>query len=149
MKIEEIINAKFKNEHHKAIVNIRYTSNWIGAYHNKQLSEFDLTLPQFNILRILRGAGEPLSIKEVKERMIEKSPNTTRLIDKLIAKGMVDRSRCSDDRRVVHIEITDKGLKVLSKIDDVFDEMSLAKKITLEEAAVLNDLLNKLRDKKN
>lgn len=149
MKIEEIINAKFKNEHHKAIVNIRYTSNWIGAYHNKQLSEFDLTLPQFNILRILRGAGEPLSIKEVKERMIEKSPNTTRLIDKLIAKGMVDRSRCTDDRRVVHIEITDKGRKVLSGIDDVFDEMSLAQKITLEEAAVLNDLLNKLRDKKN
>lgn len=146
MKIEEIINAKFKNGHHKAIVNIRYTSNWIGAYHNKQLSEFDLTLPQFNILRILRGAGEPLSIKDVKDRMIEKSPNTTRLIDKLIAKGMVDRSRCAEDRRVVHIEITKKGLKVLSGIDDVFDEMSLAKKISLEEAAILNDLLNKLRD---
>lgn len=146
MKIEEIINAKFKNGHHKAIVNIRYTSNWIGAYHNKQLLEFDLTLPQFNILRILRGAGEPLSIKDVKDRMIEKSPNTTRLIDKLIAKGMVDRSRCAEDRRVVHIEITKKGLKVLSGIDDVFDEMSLAKKISLEEAAILNDLLNKLRD---
>lgn len=146
MKIEEIINANFKNEHHKAIVNIRYTSNWIGAYHNKQLLEFDLTLPQFNILRILRGAGEPLSIKDVKDRMIEKSPNTTRLIDKLIAKGMVDRSRCAEDRRVVHIEITKKGLKVLSGIDDVFDEMSLAKKISLEEAAILNDLLNKLRD---
>lgn len=149
MKIEEIIKAKFKNEHHKAIVNIRYTSNWIGAYHNSQLADFDLSLPQFNILRILRGEGEPLSIKVVKQRMLEKSPNTTRLIDKLITKKMVDRSRCADDRRVVHIEITEKGLKILSGIDEVFDDMSLAQNITLEEASLLNDLLNKLRGKEN
>lgn len=149
MKIEEIIKAKFKNEHHKAIVNIRYTSNWIGAYHNKQLADFDLSLPQFNILRILRGADEPLSIKVVKERMLEKSPNTTRLIDKLISKGMIERSRCEEDRRVVYIQITKKGLKVLSEIDDVFDEMSLAENISTEEALMLNELLNKLRGNKN
>jgi DNA-binding MarR family transcriptional regulator len=145
MKIEEIIKAKFKNEHHKAIVNIRYTSNWIGAYHNKQLGKFDLSLPQFNILRILRGANESLSIKIVKQRMLEKSPNTTRLIDKLISKGMVDRSRCDDDRRVVNIEITKKGLKLLSDIDVVFDDMSLGENLTIEEANLLNILLNKLR----
>lgn len=149
MKIEEIIKAKFKSEHHKAVVNIRYTSNWIGAFHNKQLAEFDLSLPQFNILRILRGANEPLSIKIVKQRMLEKSPNTTRLIDKLISKEMVDRSRSDDDRRVVHIEITKKGLKVLEKIDDVFDDMSLAENLSFEEAAMLNVLLNKLRGKDN
>lgn len=149
MKIEEIIKAKFKSEHHKAVVNIRYTSNWIGAYHNKQLSEFDLSLPQFNILRILRGANEPLSIKVVKQRMLEKSPNTTRLIDKLITKGMVDRARCSEDRRVVNIEITKKGLKLLSEIDDVFDDMSLAENLSSEEAHMLNVLLNKLRGKEN
>lgn len=145
MKIEEIIKAKFKSEHHKAIVNIRHTSNWIGVYHNKQLAEFELTLPQFNILRILRGSGEPLSIKDVKQRMIEKSPNTTRLIDKLISKELVERSRCSDDRRVVHVEITKKGLSVLKEIDVVFDEMSLENNLSLEEAKMLNDLLNKLR----
>lgn len=149
MKIEEIIKAKFKNEHHKAIVNIRYTSNWIGAFHNKQLAEYDLSLPQFNILRILRGANEPLSIKVVKQRMLEKSPNTTRLIDKLISKGMVDRSRCADDRRVVNIEITKKGLVLLSEIDDVFDEMSLAENLSNEEVSMLNVLLNKLRGKEN
>jgi DNA-binding MarR family transcriptional regulator len=149
MKIEEIIKAKFKSEHHKAVVNIRYTSNWIGAYHNKQLSDFDLSLPQFNILRILRGANEPLSIKIVKQRMLEKSPNTTRLIDKLIAKGLVERARCFDDRRVVNIEITKQGLKLLSKIDDVFDDMSLAENLSSEEAAMLNVLLNKLRGKGN
>ena len=149
MKIEEIIKAKFKNEHHKAIVNIRFTSNWIGAYHNNQLADFDLSLPQFNILRILRGANEPLSIKVVKERMLEKSPNTTRLIDKLISKGMVERSRCDEDRRVVYIQITNEGLETLSKIDDVFDDMSLAENISIEEAQQLNELLNKLRGKKN
>lgn len=145
MKIEEIIKAKFKNEHHKAIVNIRHTSNWIGAYHNKQLSEFELTLPQFNILRILRGSQESLSIKVIKERMIEKSPNTTRLIDKLISKELVERTRSSDDRRVVQIDITKKGLNVLKDIDVVFDEMSLDKNLSLEEATMLNGLLNKLR----
>ncbi|PHR46805.1 MAG: MarR family transcriptional regulator [Fluviicola sp.] len=147
MKIEEVIKAKFKGEHHKAVVNIRYTSNWIGAYHNKQLAEFDLSLPQFNILRILRGANEPLSIKIVKQRMLEKSPNTTRLIDKLISKEMVKRSRCDDDRRVVHIEITKKGLSILSEIDEVFDDMSLAENLTNDEASLLNVLLNKLRGK--
>jgi MarR family 2-MHQ and catechol resistance regulon transcriptional repressor len=149
MKIEEIIKVKFKNEHHKAIVNIRYTSNWIGAYHNKQLAEYDLSLPQFNILRILRGANEPLIIKIVKQRMLEKSPNTTRLIDKLISKGMVDRSRCMDDRRVVNIEITKKGSKLLSDIDDVFDDMSLVENLSNEEVSMLNVLLNKLRGKAN
>lgn len=149
MKIEDIIKAKFKSEHHKAIVNIRYTSNWIGAYHNKQLAEYDLSLPQFNILRILRGANEPLSIKIVKQRMLEKSPNTTRLIDKLISKDLVERSRCNDDRRVVHIEITKKGLKLLDEIDDVFDDMSLAENLSQEEASLLNVILNKLRGKEN
>ena len=149
MKIEEIIKANFKSEHHKAIVNIRYTSNWIGAYHNKQLAEFDLSLPQFNILRILRGAKEPLSIKIVKQRMLEKSPNTTRLIDKLISKKLVERSRCDDDRRVVHIEITKKGLNLLGEIDHEFDDMSLAENLTVDEASLLNVLLNKLRGKAN
>ncbi|MEX1190774.1 MAG: MarR family transcriptional regulator [Brumimicrobium sp.] len=145
MKIDDIVNAKFKNNHHRVIVNIRHTSNWIGAYHNKQLSEFDLTLPQFNILRILRGADEPLSIKVIKQRMLEKSPNTTRLVDKLIQKELVKRSRCKEDRRVVYVVITTKGLKVLSEIDNVFDEMSLESHLTNEEAILLNNLLDKLR----
>ncbi|MDX1652059.1 MAG: MarR family transcriptional regulator [Brumimicrobium sp.] len=145
MKIDEILKAKFKNEHHRAAVNIRYTSNWMGAYQNKQLAEFDLSLPQFNILRILRGAGEELSIKVVKDRMLEKSPNTTRLIDKLIAKDLVDRRRCKDDRRVVFVSITAEGRKVLEKIDDVFHEMSFESSLSEKEAKELNALLDKLR----
>lgn len=145
MKIEELINAKFKDNHHKAIVNIRFTSNWIGNFYNNQLAEFDITLPQFNILRILRGAKQKLSIKVVKERMLEKSPNTTRLIDKLIDKELVLRTRCEMDRRVVYIEISEKGLGVLSQIDKVFDDKTLRGSLTDKEAVVLSDLLDKIR----
>lgn len=145
MKIDELVHAKFKGGHHKAIVNIRYTSNWIGNFYNTQLSEFDITLPQFNILRILRGAKQKLSIKVVKERMLEKSPNTTRLIDKLIDKELVIRTRCDLDRRVVYIEISDKGKIILSEIDTVFDESSIRGGLTVQEAIVLSDLLDKIR----
>ncbi len=145
MKIEELIQAKFKDDYHKAIVNVRYTSNWIGNFYNHQLLEFDITLPQFNILRILRGAKGKLSVKVVKERMLEKSPNTTRLIDKLIDKELVERTRCESDRRVVYISIAEKGLKVLSEIDQVFDDQVLNVNLTREEAKSLSDLLDKLR----
>jgi DNA-binding MarR family transcriptional regulator len=145
MKIDEIVNAKFKDDHHKALVNIRYTSNWIGNYYNNQLADFGITLPQFNILRILRGAKQKLSIKIVKDRMLEKSPNTTRLIDKLIDKGLVIRSRCEMDRRVVYIEIAQSGLDLLSEIDGVFDDISQRGKLTKEEAVVLSGLLDKIR----
>jgi DNA-binding MarR family transcriptional regulator len=145
MGIEEHIRAKFKDDHHKAIVNLRFTANWIGSYYNQQLGSFHLTLPQFNILRILRGAGEPLSVQMVKDRMLEPSPNTTRLIDKLLDKNFVERSRCKTDRRIIFLNITAAGLKTLEEVDKVFDDMSLKTKITTEEAIMLNTILNKLR----
>jgi len=145
MKIDELVNAKFKNNHHKAVVNIRFTSNWIGNYYTNQLTQFDISLPQFNILRILRGANQKLSIKLVKERMLEKSPNTTRLIDKLIDKELVLRTRCESDRRVVYIEISKNGLQMLSEVDDVFDDISKHGSLTEQESIVLSGLLDKIR----
>lgn len=145
-KIDEVLNARFTNERHKAVVNIRHTSHFIGAYHDKQLRNFDISIAQFNILRILRGANERLSIKVIKHRMLEKSPNTTRLIDKLIGKGLVQRSRCEEDRRVVYVEITEEGLKMLTKIDVVFDDIYLNMNLSEEEATQLNYLLDKMRD---
>ncbi|WP_107038207.1 MarR family winged helix-turn-helix transcriptional regulator [Brumimicrobium mesophilum] len=145
-KIEEIITADFKDEHHKALINIRYTSNFIGAYYNQQLEVFDLTLAQFNILRILRGAKELLSIKTVKERMVEKSPNTTRLVDKLISKGFVERFRCNVDRRIIHISITELGLYTLSNLDIHLDHRIFSKNMTDEEVETMNYLLNKFRN---
>src|SRR5690554_6697612 len=128
-KIEDIVTANFKDEHHKAIINIRHTSNFIGVFYNKQLSNFDLTLAQFNILRILRGEKGKINIKTVRERMVEKSPNVTRLIDKLIVKNFVKRSRGEADKRSVYIEITTEGLFTLSQLDNQFEESYFRKNI--------------------
>jgi MarR family 2-MHQ and catechol resistance regulon transcriptional repressor len=145
MSLENHVKAKFKSPLQKAIINIRFTSNWIGNYHNNQLANFGLTLPQFNILRILRGAKEPLSINLVRERMLEKSPNVTRLVDKLIQKEMVTRDRAKKDKRVIKLHITEQGLQTLAQLDQVFDDINASNLLTEEEANQLNHLLDKLR----
>ncbi|TNE53189.1 MAG: MarR family transcriptional regulator [Bacteroidetes bacterium] len=146
MEIGEAIKSRFRSPMHKVVVNIRYTSNWLGARQQEYMDQFDLTMQQFNILRILRGAGEALNIHTVKERMVEKSPNTTRLMDKLIDKGLIERVRCEKDRRVVYVNITQKGLDILAKIDvDFDDEFLYINKLSNEEAENLSHLLDKLR----
>lgn len=149
MKIEEAIQSKIDNAHVRAVVNIRYTSNWMSTIQNKFMSQFSLTMPQFNILRILRGAKEAITVNTVKQRMVEKSPNTTRLMDKLIDKGLIERERCSDDRRVVYVKISEEGLKLLSTIDKALQESGkeilVMENLTEEEACQLSDLLDKLR----
>jgi len=149
MEIAEIIQAKFTSVQQKAVVNVRYTSNFIGQYHNNYMAQFDLSMPQFNILRILRGAKQnPISVNAVKERMVERSPNTTRLMDKLIEKGLMERVRCDSDRRVVYVSITDAGLEILAKIDiDMEDASIFARNLTDDEAEQLSQLLDKMRGK--
>ncbi|WP_342630447.1 MarR family winged helix-turn-helix transcriptional regulator [Fluviicola taffensis] len=110
------------------------------------MSKFDLSMPQFNILRILRGAKEVISVNAVKERMVEKSPNTTRLMDKLIEKGLIERVRCDSDRRVVYVSISEAGLNILKQIDDDNQsDLDFTGNLTEEEAEVLSNLLDKLR----
>lgn len=145
MSLENHVNAKFNSPIQKAIINIRFTSNWIGNYHNKQLANYGLTLPQFNILRILRGARDPLSINLVRDRMLEKSPNITRLVDKLLQKKMVTRDRDKQDKRVIMLKITDNGLAILEQLDKVFDDINASTLLSEEEANQLNYLLDKLR----
>lgn len=145
MAIEDHINARFKDEQHKAVVNIRFTSNWIGAFYNNQLADYNLTLPQFNILRILRGANEALSVQVIRERMLEKSPNTTRLIQKLVDKKFVERKKSKHDKRIYLLSLTNQGRKILTKIDEFFDDLSGVDKVSEEEAVILNRLLDKLR----
>lgn len=148
MKIEDAIKSRFTSPQVKAVVNLRYTANYIGALQNSFMSEYSLTMPQFNILRILRGAGEEITVNSVKERMVEKSPNTTRLMDKLIDKGLISRTRCSDDRRVVFVHITQAGLDLLSAIDVKFNEGQkfVPSELLDEEAETLSELLDKLRN---
>lgn len=146
MEIGEIIQSKFKTSQQKAIINVRYTSNFIGQYHNNYMAQFDLSMAQFNILRILRGAKQPLSVNAVKERMLERSPNTTRLMDKLIEKGFLERVRCDSDRRVVYVSITECGLALLAKIDvDMDDATVFSKNLSDDESEELSRLLDKLR----
>lgn len=146
MKIEEEVNAQFKTPQQKAVLNIRFTSNYLTNFQNNFMSTFDLSMAQFNILRILRGAKDALNVNTVKDRMIEKSPNTTRLMDKLIEKGFIERTRCVSDRRVVYVQITQKGLTILKKIDEKFAGSSfMPTSLSDSEANTLSDLLDKVR----
>ena len=147
MKIDEIIKANFQSPQHKVIVNVRYTSNFLGNLQNNFMVRHGITMPQFNILRILRGAKDSISVNTVKDRMVEKSPNTTRLMDKLIEKGLIERVRCKEDRRVVYVKITNSGLDLLSKIDEEFNVASLNNiDLTDAESEKLSELLDKLRN---
>ena len=146
MKIDDILQTKFKSPQQRAIINIRFTSSFLGNIQQKWMNQYDLTIPQFNILRILRGAGETINVNKVKDRMIEKSPNTTRLMDKLIDKGLIERIRCEKDRRVVYVKISENGLAILSEIDKNNDiNTHINAGLTDEEANTLCDLLDKTR----
>lgn len=138
------INSTFPNEQVKALLNIKFTANYLDNIGNSILKPFNISEQQYNILRILRGAKESITINTVKDRMVQKSPNSTRLMDKLCDKGLIDRVRCENDRRVVYVKINDGGLALLNKINmNEFD--SCSNKISEREAKQLNDLLDKLR----
>jgi DNA-binding MarR family transcriptional regulator len=138
------IDSSFPNEWVKALINIKYTANYLDQIGSAQLKPFEITEPQYNILRILRGAGKAITVNQVRERMVQKSPNATRLMDKLCDKDLIRRSRCESDRRVVYVQITDKGLEMLKRIRfDDFDRHM--KRLSSKEAGQLNELLDKIR----
>ena len=138
------INSKFPNERVKALLNIKFTANYLDNIGNTILKPFNISEQQYNILRILRGAKEAITVKIVKERMVQKSPNSTRLMDKLCDKELIERVRCENDRRVVYVKINDKGLALLKeiKMDDFNNYMD---NISENEAKLLNEILDKLR----
>lgn len=150
MKLEEEIQqSKFKDEYHKLGVNIIYSASWMSSKHLHVLKKFNLSIQQFNILRILKGRHpEPATVKLLTERMIDKMSNASRLVEKLKQKGLVERTSCPEDRRRVDIAITEEGLKIVnqaSKITEVEIENTLST-LTKKEAKQLNDLLDKMRD---
>lgn len=138
------IKSTFPNERVKALINIKYTANWLDNIGNEFMKPFKISIQQYNILRILRGAGKAVTVKIVKDRMIQKSPNSTRLMDKLCEKGLIERTRCDSDRRVVYVEISEKGLDILKKINSSEFEVNMSK-ISEEEAKTLNTILDKIR----
>jgi DNA-binding MarR family transcriptional regulator len=147
MSLEKEINqSKFNTEHQKVMVNIIYTANWM----NEQLKSFfdkgDITQQQFNILRILRGAGEPISTLQIRQRMLDKMSDTSRIVDRLIIKGLVKKTVCPADKRLVDISITTKGKKTLEKLDSLQIEMeTISFNLTDADAKTMNKLLDKMR----
>src|SRR5918912_1291023 len=140
MPLEKDINQrKFRNEYQKSNINLIYTYNWVNERMKRIFDEFDITSQQFNILRILRGAGQPLSTLQIRQRMLDKMSDTSRIVDRLVKKGLVKKSTCKMDRRLVDVTITDKGKKLLEKIDQYSDQMDgIMKNLTEEDARTLN-----------
>ncbi|MEQ8904067.1 MarR family transcriptional regulator [Ekhidna sp.] len=144
---EDIKQEKFNSEYEKTIINIIYTNAWL---HQQQLQLFKshgLTTPQYNILRILRGQyPKPATVNLLIDRMLDKSSNASRIVDKLEQKGLVKRKQCSEDRRAVDVLISEKGLNLLEVMDVKMTEWERgSSKLTEKEAATLNSLLDKMR----
>lgn len=144
---KEINSNKFENNHQKSIVNLIYTYGWITNLLRQQLNKYDITLQQYNVLRILRGQRpNPATINLIKERMLDKMSDASRIVDRLVQKELVDRTVNTNDRRAVDILITNKGLNILSKLDAelLFDQI-LNEDFNNADAGILSDLLDKMR----
>lgn len=153
MTIEEVIKSTVKMDNaKKVILNIMYTQNVIQDHFNELIKQYDLSGEQYNVLRILRGQkGNPANMCVIQERMLAKTSNTTRLVDKLLLKEFVTRNVCPDNRRKIEVLITQKGLDVLKELDPKVDEheRAFAKNISPEELELLNQLLEKYRTQQN
>jgi DNA-binding MarR family transcriptional regulator len=150
MKIEEEIKQEkqFADEYEKGVVNLLYTSSWLYNLNAARLKQFDITPEQFNVLRILRGSyPKPMMLSNISCRMLDKSSNATRLVEKLRQKGLVKREICPENRRQVDIMITEAGLGTLTAIDNGCQEwMKSIKNLTSTEASELNRILDKMRE---
>jgi DNA-binding MarR family transcriptional regulator len=144
---EEIQSTKFEDNYQKAVININYTQSWLSNHLRSEFEKFNLTMQQFNILRILRGQyPKPATVNLLKERMLDKMSDASRIVDRLVQKELVSRCTNTCDRRAVDIRISDKGLEILSNIDVEFKTKDLIKgNLTEEEAGKLSDLLDKMR----
>jgi DNA-binding MarR family transcriptional regulator len=148
MKLEDEIKQKsFKSPQQKLAINLLFTSNWLNYHYSGFFKDHDITTQQFNVLRILRGQfPQPCSFKLIKERMLDRMSDASRIVDKLVAKGLVERSQCPDDRRSLNILISEKGLNLLQELE--FIDVSTTKlfnNLSVAEMDQLNDLLDKLR----
>jgi len=149
MGIEKDINQQsFRNDHQKAAINLIYTYNWLNEKMKLFFEREDITGQQFNILRILRGAGTPISTLQIRERMLDKMSDTSRIVDRLVLKGLAQKNTCKNDKRLVDVSISTKGKKLLEKIDSHEKEMdAIFGNLSPAEAAQLNKLLDKIRQK--
>lgn len=148
MKIEDIVKSAEMSQAKKIVLNIMYTQNVLAETFNEILKQNDLSPEQFNVLRILRGQkGKPANMCTIQERMIARTSNTTRLVDKLLLKGYVTREICPNNRRMMEVLITEKGLEALKTLDPDVEkyEQRFADNLSADELENLNTLLEKYR----
>jgi DNA-binding MarR family transcriptional regulator len=137
---------QFRNEHHKATVNILFSSNWLMENIKKFLQQEDITPQQYNILRILRGNGKPLSTLQIRERMLDKMSDTSRIVDRLLKKELVEKKTSQSDKRLVDVTISTKGLQLLDRLDNNNASLDgILFNLSHDEAKSLNNLLDKMR----
>lgn len=132
----------------KLVINLGYTTRLLEETISSILKEYDISVPQYNVMRILKGQkGKPASLACIQERMVDKNSNISRLVDKLIAKELVKRRLCPTNRRTVEIEITPNGLDLLTTLDPLTEQANSENTANLsqQECIQLNDLLNKMR----
>lgn len=148
MGIEKDIQQQaFRNEHQKAAVNIIFSAGWLQERMKAFFEAEDITSQQYNILRILRGSNKPLSTLQIRDRMLDKMSDTSRIVERLQKKSLVEKKTCSADKRLVDIMITRKGLQLLEKLDRRNADLDgILCKLSVEEAAALNKLLDRMRE---
>ena len=147
---KDIQQTNFRNEFQKMSINIIYTANWLNEKMGQILATEDITQQQYNILRILRGSECPLSTLKIRERMLDKMSDTSRIVDRLIVKGLVEKTACVKDKRLVDITVTKKGLQLLEKLDALNEQIdSILKGVSEKEATTRNQILDKLREDSN
>jgi len=150
MSIEKDINQRlFKSEHQRALVNLIFTYNWTTAQLKTLFGRQGLTMQQFNILRILRGSEKPISTLQIRERMLDKMSDTSRIVDRLVIKKLAKKVICKTDKRLVDVSITEKGKTLLHHIDLEENQIeSIIQSLSATEAKTLNKLLDKMRKPK-
>jgi MarR family transcriptional regulator, 2-MHQ and catechol-resistance regulon repressor len=150
MGIQEDIKQKraFRNEYQKAAVNLMFTHGWLQERLRDAVDSYDITLQQYNVLRILRGSyPDPISTQEIRKRMLDKMSDVSRIVDRLILKNLVTKRVCGSDKRLVDVTISESGLKLLTEMDSLEAQMDeTMKNLSEEEAKSLNLLLDKLRN---
>ena len=147
MSLEKDISQKsFRNDYQKGIINLIFTYNWMNEKMKSVFDKEGITGQQYNILRILRGAGKPISTLQIRERMLDKMSDTSRIVDRLVLKELAQKSTCKNDKRLVDVSITLKGKKLLEKIDRYENDMdAIFGNLSAAEAKTLNILLDKIR----
>ena len=148
---EEIQQSEFSDAYQKLGINILFTASWFGERNRLALKDYDISLPQYNVLRILRGQkGQAISVAGLCERMIDKSSNASRIVDKLEIRKLVLRRVCDQDRRQVDVVITEKGTALLEDLDEKVPTFKtiMSKQLSSKDAEVLNFALDQIRNQK-